>query len=139
MRRRSSFYSLAISVLQANMTLDPITIMVQYKIKKKKLAKATNAISEYMEAVKKNEPGTTEYKVFQDENDRTLFIHVMSFADKAAKKIHEKSVHLKQLKKILVPISKGKAVYTSMVRIKSTKPQENVDKVKKDVSSHEPV
>ena len=121
------------------MTLDPVTIMVQYKIKKKKLAKATSAISEYIEAVKKNEPGTTEYKVFQDENDRTLFIHVMSFADKAAKKIHEKSVHLKQLKKILVPISKGKAVYTSMVRITPTKPQENVNEIKKNISSHEPV
>ena len=121
------------------MTPDPITIMVQYKIKKKKLAKATSAISEYVEAVKKNEPGTTEYKVFQDENDRTLFIHVMSFSDKAAKKIHEKSAHLKQLKKTLVPISKGKAVYTSMVQMKLVKPQENVDETKKGTSSHEPI
>ena len=121
------------------MALDPITIIVQYKIKKKKLAKATNAISEYVEAVKKNESGTIEYKVFQDENDRTLFIHMMSFADKAAKKTHEKSVHLKQLKKILVSISKGKAVYTSLVGIKPAEPQENVDEIKKDVSSHEPV
>lgn len=121
------------------MALDPITIMVQYKIKKKKLAKATNAISEYVEAVKKNESGTTEYKVFQDENDHTLFIHMMSFADNDAKKTHEKSIHLKQLKKILVPISKGKAVYTNMVRVKSVNPQENMGEVKKDVSSHEPV
>jgi quinol monooxygenase YgiN len=121
------------------MTLDSITTMVQYKIKKKKLAKATSAILDYVEMVKKNEPGTTEYKVFQDENDRTLFVHLMSFTDKAAKKTHEKSVHLKQLKKILVPISKGKAVYTNMLTIKPVKPQENVDETKKDLPSHEPI
>jgi len=121
------------------MTLDPITIVVRYKIKKKKLAKATSAISEYVEQVKKTESGTTEYHVFQDEDDRTMFVHVMSFTDKAAKKTHEKSAHLKQLKKVLVPISKGKAVYTSLVRVKPTKPAENTDEIKKDASSHEPV
>ena len=119
--------------------MEPITILVQYKIKKKKLTKATNAILEYVEQVKKNEPGTTEYTVFQDENDRTLFIHVMSFADKAAKKTHEKSEHLKKLKKILVPISKGKAMYTSMVAVQPMTSQEKVEEIGKDVSSHEPV
>jgi quinol monooxygenase YgiN len=121
------------------MTLNTITVLVQYKIKKKKLAKAIAAILEYAEEVKKNEPGTIDYKVFQDANDRTLFIHVMSFADKAAKKTHEKSTNLKQLKKILVPISKGKAVYTTMVTIKPTESQESLDEIKKDVSSHEPI
>jgi quinol monooxygenase YgiN len=119
------------------MTLYPITIVVKYKIKKKKLVKAANAISEYVEHVKKTEPGTTEYKVFQDEDDHTMFVHVMSFTDKAAKKTHEKSVHLKQLKKVLVPISKGKAIYTSLVKVKPAKPAENIDEIKKDASSHE--
>ncbi len=118
---------------------EQITILVQYKIKKKKLAKATSAILEYVEAVKKNEPGTTEYKVFQDGDDRTLFIHVMSFVDKAAKKTHEKSEHLKKLKKILVPISKGKSVYTSMVPVQPPTPQEHAEEITKDMSSHEPI
>jgi quinol monooxygenase YgiN len=121
------------------MTLDPITIVVQYKIKKKKLTKATSAISEYVEQVKKTEPRTTEYNVFQDEDDPTMFMNVMSFTDKTAKKTHEKSIHLKQLKKVMVPISKGKAVYTSLVRVKPTKPAENTDENEKDASSHEPV
>lgn len=119
--------------------MEPITILVQYEIKKKKLTKATAAILEYIEQVKKNEPGTTEYKVFQDENDRTLFIHIMSFVDKAAKKTHEKSEHLKKLKKILVPISKGKAVYTSMILIQPVTSHEKVEAIEKDISSHEPV
>ncbi|MDE1811978.1 MAG: antibiotic biosynthesis monooxygenase [Thaumarchaeota archaeon] len=118
--------------------MEQITVSVQYKIKKKKLDKATSAILEYVEAVKKNELGTTEYKVFQDESDRTVFIHVMSFVDKAAKKTHEKSEDLKKLKKILVPMSKGKAVYTSMVTVQPPASTENVE-IEKDMSSHEPI
>jgi quinol monooxygenase YgiN len=121
------------------MTTEHITVSVQYKIKKKKLAKAKDAILEYVEAVKKNEPGTTEYKVYQYDDDNAVFIHIMSFVDKSAKKTHEKSEHLKKLKKILVPISKGKAVYTNMVEMKHTKSQETTGEIKKDVSSHEPV
>lgn len=124
---------------QTNMTTEHITISVQYKIKKKKLVKAKDAILEYVETVKKNEPGTTEYKVYQDDDDNTLFIHLMSFVDKSAKKTHEKSEHLKKLKKILVPISKGKAVYTSMVEIKPITSQEKIEEIKKDISSHEPI
>ncbi|MGI0062132.1 MAG: putative quinol monooxygenase [Nitrosotalea sp.] len=118
--------------------MEQITVSVQYKIKKKKLDKATSAILEYVETIKKNELGTTEYKVFQDESDRTVFIHVMSFVDQAAKKTHEKSEDLKKLKKILVPISKGKAVYTSMVTVQPHTPKDNAE-VKKDMSSHEPI
>lgn len=133
---------LSINILpdfQTDMTAENITISVQYKIKKKKLVKAKDAILEYVDAVKKNEPGTTEYKVYQDDDDNTLFIHLMSFVDKSAKKTHEKSEHLKKLKKILVPISKGKAVYTSMVEIKPTPSQEKTGEIKKDVSSSEPI
>ncbi len=118
--------------------MEQITVSVQYKIKKKKLVKATSAIFEYVEAVKKNEPGTTEYKVFQDQSDHTVFIHIMSFVDKTAKKTHEKSEHLKKLKKILAPMSKGKAVYTNMITLQSPILAENVS-FKENMPSHEPI
>lgn len=102
-------------------------MIVQYKVKKKKLAKVKDALSEYIEAVKKNEPGTTHYKVFQDGKDSTSFIHLMTFVDKNAKKLHEKTDHLKRLKKILVPISKGKAVYTTLIEMIPTKSQEKTE------------
>ncbi len=100
---------------------------------------AKDAVSMYIEAVKKNEPGTMEYKVFQDKDDSTLFIHMMSFVDKNSKKIHEKSEHLKKLKKALVPISKGKAVYTKMIEVKPAIPVEKPDENKNNAKSHEPV
>ena len=96
--------------------MEPIIVIVKYKIKKKKLGKAKEALSEYIDAVKMNELGTIEYEVFQDNYDNSVFVHLMSFVDKNAKKFHEKTEHLKKLKKILVPMSKGQAVYTTPQR-----------------------
>ncbi|SHO48023.1 hypothetical protein NSIN_80061 [Nitrosotalea sinensis] len=118
--------------------MEPVVVLVKYKIKKKKLDKAKTAISEYVDAVKKHEPRTAEYKVFQYEDDSTVFVHMMSFMDKDAKKTHEKSEHLKKLKKILVPISKGKAEYTNMVELKPIKSNENIEATHTP-ASHEPV
>jgi quinol monooxygenase YgiN len=113
---------------------------VQYKIKKKKLTRAKDALSEFVDAVKKNEPGTIEYKVFQDADDNSIFVHLMSFVDKNAKKEHEKTEHLKKLKKILIPMSKGKAVYTTLTDVKFIKTTEKTEDVAKDIaSSHEPI
>ena len=107
--------------------MESITVIVQYKIKKKKLAKAKEALSEYVDVVKKNEPGTIEYKVFQDADDSSIFVHLMSFVDKNAKKTHEKTEHLKKLKKVLVPMSKGKAVYTTLTDIQFIQSDEKTD------------
>ena len=113
---------------------------VQYKIKKKKLAKAKEALSDYIVAVKKNEPGTIEYKVFQDDDDNSVFVHLMSFVDKNTKKTHEKTEHLKKLKKVLVPISKGKTVYTTLTYVKFIKSPEKTEHITKNVApSHEPI
>jgi quinol monooxygenase YgiN len=113
---------------------------VQYKIKKKKLSRAKDALSEFVDAVKKNEPGTIEYKVFQDDDDNSIFVHLMSFVDENAKKEHEKSEHLKKLKKVLIPISKGKAVYTTLIDVKFVKTEEKTEDTAKDIiPSHEPI
>ena len=120
--------------------MEPITEIVQYKIKKKKLAKVKEVLSEYVDEVKKNEPGTIEYKVFQDEDDSASLVHIMSFVDKNAEKIHQKTEHLKKLKKILVPISKGKAVYTTLEEVKFVKSLEKTQETATDVAtSHEPI
>jgi quinol monooxygenase YgiN len=118
--------------------LEPITRIVQYKVKKKKLDKVKNVISEYVETVHKNEPGTIHYKVYQEKDNIVSIVHVMSFIDKNAEKIHDKSEHMKKLKKILVPISKGKAVYVTLKEIPFVKSQEiSVDTT--DAPSHKPI
>jgi quinol monooxygenase YgiN len=113
-------------------------MMVQYKIKKKKLAKVKDSLSEYADAVKTNEPGIIEYRIFQDGDDSSSFVHLISFIDKNAMKIHEKTEHWKKLEKILVPIAKGKAVYTTLMEVNSMKSQDNNEE-NTVVSSPEPI
>jgi len=118
--------------------LESITRIVQYKVKKKKLDRTKNALSEYIETVHKNEPGTLDYKVYQEKNDSVSFVHVMSFVDKNAENIHDKSEHMKKLKKILVPISKGKAVYITLKEIQLLNSGEMPTEAKEE-PSHEPI
>ena len=118
--------------------MESITRIVQYKVKKKKLDKVKNVISKYVETIHKNEPGTIDYKVYQEEDDPASIVHVMSFVDKNAEKIHDKSEHMKNLKKILVPISKGKAVYTALNKIKFVKSEEKPAQTT-NTHSHEPI
>ncbi len=118
--------------------MESITRIVKYKVKKKKLDKVKNVISEYIETVHKNEPGTINYKVYQEEDDPVSIVHVMSFIDKNAEKIHDKSEYMKKLKKILVPISKGKAVYVTLKEFEFITSQEKPANTS-DVPSHEPI
>jgi quinol monooxygenase YgiN len=118
--------------------LDPISRIVQYKVKKKKLDKVHEALSEFIETVRKEEPGTIIYKVYHENDDPASIVHLMSFVDKNAEKIHDKTEHMKKLKKILVPISKGKAKYVTMEEIQFVKSQEKPTETPEG-SSHEPV
>ncbi|MDE1769783.1 MAG: antibiotic biosynthesis monooxygenase [Thaumarchaeota archaeon] len=118
--------------------MESITRIVQYKVKKKKLDKVKNTISEYIEIVRKNEPGIIEYKVYQEDDDPASIVHIISFTDKNAEKIHDKSEHMKKLKKILVPMSKGKAVYVTLNNIQFIKSEEKPVGTD-NTHSHEPI
>jgi quinol monooxygenase YgiN len=119
--------------------LEPITRIVKYKVKKKKLDKVKNFLSEYIETVHKNEPGVVDYKIYCEQDDPTYIVHLMSFVDKNAEKIHDKSEHMKKLKKALVPISKGKALYLNLIQMQFVKHAENLEEDSTNVSSSEPV
>ena len=78
--------------------------------------------------------------MFHDDDDSSVFIHLMSFVDKNAKKTHEKTEHLKKLKKILVPMSKGRAMYITLKEIKLIKTLETTNETTSDVvPSHEQI
>jgi quinol monooxygenase YgiN len=120
--------------------METITRIVQYKVKKKKLDKVKNTLSEYFETVNKTEQqGVIDYKIYHEKDDPTSFVHVMSFVDKNAEKIHDKSEHMKKLKKTLSPISKGKALYLTLTPVQFAKSDENPTGVGTDTPSHEPV
>ena len=98
-----------------------VTKIARYRVKKKKLPQAKKAIGEFIEEMKKNEPGISHYEVFQEKNEPASFVHVIKFKDRMAERIHEKSAHVQKLKKALYPICKKEPEFTYLKIVDSIK------------------
>ncbi len=65
-----------------------ISYKVLYKVKKSKLKKTNELINAFIDGVREYEPNTFLYHVFQEADDPTQFMHVMSFKNKEAEDLH---------------------------------------------------
>jgi quinol monooxygenase YgiN len=119
--------------------LEVITRIVQYKVKKKKLDKVKTLLADYAETVNKTEQGVMNYKIYQDVDDPASIVHVMSFVDKNAEKTHDKSEHMKKLKKSLDSLSKGKALYFNLNQMQFVKSESKSKESETNISSHQAV
>jgi len=108
--------------------LDPVIMILQYKVKKKKIAKVKKSLEEFLDSIKKNEPGTTSYEVFQEKNEPTAFVHMMYFIDKNAQKIHSKSNHTKKWIKELQSVCKDGPTSLNLVPVRSKKVPTSIKK-----------
>jgi len=81
---------------------------------------ARSAIREFVAHVKENEPGTRLYISLQDPRDRTRFLHVMVFKDKAAERRHRTSAAVKQFTRALYPESVELPEFVDLRLITST-------------------
>ena len=107
--------------------MEPITKIVRYKVKKKKLVKVKSALSEFLNLIQKSEPGIMDYKILQEKDDPTRFIHIMSFVDGKAARNHAKTVHVKKLVNVLESSCKEEPVFTNLSAIKSNKPENKLE------------
>ena len=89
-------------------------MMVRYKVKKDKLEEAKKAITEFVDAVKANEPGTIAYQVFQDNVDPDVVFHFMIFDDEYAQTLHRKSSYVKKFVDLIYPLCAEEPVFTSL-------------------------
>ncbi len=97
-----------------------LSIMAKYKIKKEKLKETEKVIKEFVAAVKKNEPGTLVYESFQLD-DKSSFVHFMSFKDEKSKNIHETSSYVNKFVKILYPNCEEEPQFFDLKLIASNK------------------
>lgn len=98
-----------------------LTKIARYRVKKKKLPKVKKILKEFVEDIKRNEPGIIHYEVFQEKNDTASFVHVITFKDKMAERNHAKSMHVQKLKKTLYPVCKKEPEFTYLKMINSIK------------------
>ncbi len=58
--------------------------LAHYEIHPEAIEKVTHAIREFVTYIRKNEPGTLRYDVWQDQTHPTRFVHIFIFQDQAA-------------------------------------------------------
>ena len=87
-------------------------MMVRYKVKEDKADEAKEAIFDFVDAVKTNEPATLVYQVFQDNTESLILFHFMVFEDEYAQTLHRKSSYVKKFVDLIYPLCAEEPVFT---------------------------
>lgn len=77
--------------------------LARYQVRPEALDKCLAAIREFVAYVRANEAGTLRYDVWQEQNDPTRFVHIFTFRDADADRIHSESAAVKKFSSILYP------------------------------------
>ena len=96
-------------------------MIVRYKVKPDKLDEAKEAVVEFVDAVKANEPATLVYQVFQDNTDSLILFHFMIFEDEYAQTVHRKSSYVKKFVDLIYPLCAEEPVFTGLHMIRESR------------------
>jgi len=77
-------------------------MLALYRVKKEKLKEVSEAVSEFVAAVREKETGTLFYEAYKGRGDVSFF-HVMTFEDEAAEENHRMTPHMEAFVKKLYP------------------------------------
>jgi quinol monooxygenase YgiN len=73
--------------------------------------------------VRANEARTVRYESFQERDDPTKFVHVFTFRDADAERIHSTSAAVERFTKVLYPLCIDAVVFTDLAMVASTEAQ----------------
>ena len=93
-----------------------------YQVKASAANRVKKASQEFVEYVRKNEPGTQMYLAWQEKSDPTRFLHLFIFADEAAQKRHGESEAVKRFESTYSPELVGGEVLFTDYELISGKP-----------------
>lgn len=89
-------------------------ITASYRVKPEAVGKIKEAINEFTEYVKTNEPGTRLYVAWQEKKTPTRFFHFFIFENQEAQEIHSKSDAVKKFESIYSPeLVDGPVIFTN--------------------------
>jgi len=101
----------------------PIYQTAHYAIRPEGLAAVKEAITEFVDYVTKNEPGSRLYASWQQADDPTQFVHLFIFADEAAHRAHGESAAVRQFEAVYRPyLAAGPVVFTDYTQIATNQP-----------------
>ncbi len=93
--------------------------IVRYRVKPQEVDAVRTAITEFVNAVKENEPETV-YGSLQAE-DGVSFVHAMAFADESAERQHRAAAYTNQFFEILYPRCEEAPEFITVNVLSSTK------------------
>jgi quinol monooxygenase YgiN len=100
----------------------PIYQTAHYQVKASAVDKVTAAIAEFVEYVAKNEPRSTMYTAWQQQDDPTKFVHLFEFEDDAAHRAHGRSDAVRRFEAVYGPeLVDGSVVFTDYQQIASNR------------------
>jgi quinol monooxygenase YgiN len=88
---------------QAGESQGGIRQLARYEVRPDALDRCLSAIREFVAYVRKSEPGTLRYEVWQEPEHPTRFVHIFVFRDAAADRAHSESAEVKKFASILYP------------------------------------
>ncbi len=77
--------------------------LARYQVGAESVEVCLTAIQEFVAYVRANEPGTLRYDVWQEKSDPTRFVHIFTFRDEEADRIHSESAAVKKFSGVLYP------------------------------------
>ena len=96
----------------------PIYQTAHYQVNPGAVTRVTAAITEFVQWVAANEPGSLMYTAWQSKDDPTRFVHLFEFADEAAHEVHGQSAAVRQFEAVYQPeLTAGPVVFTDYVQI----------------------
>ena len=82
--------------------MSKIHMMAIYQVKPDKVDEVQLAVTDFIDAVKENEPGTLFYESYQGKGDLSFF-HIMTFENKVAEELHRQTPHMTAFELKLYP------------------------------------
>jgi quinol monooxygenase YgiN len=103
----------------------PIYQTAQYQVNRGAVDKVKAAITEFVEYVQENEPGTRMYTAWQQQEDPTRFCHLFEFADSTAHEAHGQSAAVRKFEAAYQPeLASGPVVFTTYVQLATNRRSE---------------
>jgi len=77
--------------------------LAYYEVHPEAIGQVLSAIKEFVAYIRRNEPGTLRYEVWQEPENPTRFVHIFVFRDAKANQVHSESTAVKKFSGILYP------------------------------------
>jgi len=98
----------------------PVFMTARFKVKPESREKCEQAIREFIEYIRANEPGTMRYSSLQQADDPLSFLHFFIFTDRAAREKHSNSEGVQRFTSVLYPELQAPVEFTEHTLVAST-------------------